>query len=73
MHGRCLTIASPVNHELDSIHQIQRLVGGIPGKPDFLIVRNEAHGEGFDLFDKSKIRQKLLNDLARGNPCETNV
>ncbi len=61
--GAGLTIASPVNHELDSIHQIQRLVGGIPGKASFLVIRNEAHGEGFDLFDKSKVRQKLLNEL----------
>jgi hypothetical protein len=61
--GAGLTIASPVNHELDSIHQIQRLVGGIKGKTDFLVIRNEVHGEGFDLFDKSKLRQKLLNDL----------
>jgi hypothetical protein len=61
--GAGLTIASPVNHELDSIHQIQRLVGGIPGKVDFLVIRNEVHGEGFDLFDKSKIRQKLLSEL----------
>jgi hypothetical protein len=61
--GAGLTIASPVNHELDSIHQIQRLVSGIPGKADFLVIRNEAHGEGFDLFDKSKVRQKLMNDL----------
>jgi hypothetical protein len=30
--GAGLTIASPVNHELDSIHQIQRLVGGIAGQ-----------------------------------------
>lgn len=61
--GAGLTIASPVNHELDSIHQIQKLVGGITGKADFLVIRNEAHGEGFDLFDKSKLRQKLLNEL----------
>jgi hypothetical protein len=61
--GSGLTIASPVNHELDSIHQLQRLLGGIPGKADFVVIRNEAHGEGFDLFDKSKIRQKLLNDV----------
>jgi hypothetical protein len=60
--GSALTIASPVNHELDGIHQLQRLVGGIAGKPDYLIVRNEVQSEGFDLFDKSKIRQKLLND-----------
>jgi len=58
-----LTIVTPVNHELDSIHQIQRLVSGIAGKPDFVIVRNEVHGDGFELFDKSKIRQKLLNEL----------
>src|SRR6266700_4175117 len=58
-----LTIASPVNHELDSIYQIQRVVNAVAGKADFLVVRNEVHGEGFDLFDKSKLRQKLLNDL----------
>src|SRR6185437_85870 len=40
-----LTIASPVNHELDSIHQIQKLVSGIKGKTDFLVIRNEVHGE----------------------------
>lgn len=61
--GAGLTIASPVNHELDSIHQIQKLVSGLTGKPDFLVIRNEVHGEGFDLFDKSKLRQKLLNEL----------
>jgi hypothetical protein len=61
--GASLTIACPVNHELDSIHQIQRLVTGIANKANFLVVRNEAHGEGFDLFDKSKVRQKLLNEL----------
>ncbi len=61
--GASLTIACPVNHELDSIHQIQRLVSGMADKASFLVVRNEAHGEGFDLFDKSKVRQKLLNEL----------
>jgi hypothetical protein len=61
--GTGLTIACPVNHELDSIYQIQRLVTAIGGKADFVIIRNEVHGEGFDLFDKSKLRQKLLGDL----------
>ena len=58
-----LTIASPVNHELDSVYQIQRVVNAMAGKADFLIIRNEVHGEGFDLFDKSKLRQKLLSDV----------
>lgn len=58
-----LTIACPVNHELDSIHQIQRLVNEVGKQVDFLVIRNEVHGEGFELFDKSKLRQKLLNEL----------
>jgi len=58
-----LTIASPVNHELDSIYQIQRVVNAIATKADFLVIRNEVHGEGFELFDKSKLRQKLLNEV----------
>jgi hypothetical protein len=61
--GSRLTIVTPVNPELDSIHQIQRLVSGMAGKTDFVIVRNEVHGDGFELFDKSRIRQKLLNEM----------
>jgi hypothetical protein len=58
-----LTIACPVNHELDSIYQIQKLANAVGDGADFLIVRNEVHGEGFELFDKSKVRQKVVNDL----------
>jgi hypothetical protein len=38
--GARLTIACPVNHELDSIYQIQKLVNAIGGKVDFVIIRN---------------------------------
>ncbi len=58
-----LTIACPVNHELDSIYQIQKLASAVGDGADFLIIRNEVHGEGFELFDKSKVRQKVVNDL----------
>jgi len=58
-----MTIACPVNHELDSIYQIQKLATAIGSGADFIIVRNEVHGEGFELFDKSKVRQKVMNDL----------
>src|ERR1700733_1573910 len=58
-----LTIACPVNHELDSIYQIQKLANAVGNGADFLIIRNEVHGEGFELFDKSKVRQKVVNDL----------
>jgi hypothetical protein len=58
-----LMIACPVNHEMDSIYQIQRLASEIGNGADFLIIRNEVHGEGFELFDKSKLRQKLMTDL----------
>ena len=61
--GARLTIACPVNHELDSIYQIQRLVNEVGKQMDFLVIRNEVHGEGFELFDKSKLRQKLLSEL----------
>jgi hypothetical protein len=54
-------------------HQIQKLVNAISGAMDFVIIRKEVHGEGFDLFDKSKLRQKLLNDLGEGNSSDTNA
>jgi hypothetical protein len=59
-----LTIACPVNHELDGIYQIQKLATAVGSGADFIIVRNEVHGEGFELFDKSKARQKLMNELS---------
>jgi hypothetical protein len=58
-----LTIACPVNHEMDGIYQIQKLATAVGNGADFVIVRNEVHGEGFELFDKSKARQKLMNEL----------
>jgi anion-transporting ArsA/GET3 family ATPase len=58
-----LTIACPVNHEMDGIYQIQKLATAVGDGADFLIIRNEVHGEGFDLFDKSRARQKLMNEL----------
>jgi CobQ/CobB/MinD/ParA nucleotide binding domain len=59
-----MTIACPVNHELDGIYQVQKLAAAVGGGADFLIIRNEVHGEGFELFDKSKVRQKLMNELS---------
>jgi hypothetical protein len=58
-----LTIACPVNHDMDSIYQIQKLANAIGNGADFIIIRNEVHGEEFELFDKSKARHKLLNEL----------
>jgi len=56
-------VACPVNHEMDGIYQIQKLATTVGDGADFLIVRNEVHGEGFELFDKSRARQKLMNEL----------
>jgi len=58
-----LTLLMPVNHEADSLDQIQRVVEDLDGKASYLIVRNQVHGDSFTLYDRSAVRVRLLKTL----------
>ena len=58
-----LTLLMPVNHEADSLDQIQRVVEDLDGKANYVIVRNQVHGESFTLYDRSAVRVRLLKTL----------
>ena len=61
--GAELTLVMPVNHEMDSVDQIQRLADGLGKTANYLIVRNASHSDSFTLFDSSEVRLKLKSKL----------
>jgi hypothetical protein len=53
----------PVNHEADSLDQIQRVVEELGGKAQYVIIRNQVHSDSFALYDQSAVRVDLLKKL----------
>jgi hypothetical protein len=58
-----LTLVMPVNHESDSVDQIQRLADQFGKKCGYVVVRNAAHSDSFALFESSEVRAKLKDKL----------
>ena len=61
--GAALTLVMPVNHESDSVDQIQRLADQFGKKCSYVVVRNAAHSDSFALFESSEVRAKLKDKL----------
>lgn len=58
-----LTLICPVNHEADSVEQARLLSDALGKQCRYLIVKNQAHSDAFDLYDGSKMRSQLVNTL----------
>ncbi len=58
-----LTLLMPVNHEADSLDQIQRVVEVMAEAARFVVIRNQVHSESFALYDHSQVRVRLLKKL----------
>lgn len=58
-----LTVVMPVNHELDSVDQVQRVADHFGRACAYVIVRNAAHSDSFDLFDSSEVQARLKSEL----------
>jgi hypothetical protein len=54
-----LTLVMPVNHEADSVTQVQRLADEFGKKCRYVVVRNAAHSENFALYEGSEVRGQL--------------
>ncbi len=61
--GAALTLVMPVNHEADSVDQIQRLADQFGKQCSYLVVRNAAHSDSFALFELSEVRAQLTDKL----------
>jgi hypothetical protein len=59
--GAKLTLIMPVNHESDSVEQVQRLTDEFADKCGYVIVRNAAHSDSFTIFETCEVRA-LLKD-----------
>jgi tRNA uridine 5-carbamoylmethylation protein Kti12 len=62
MGGR-LTVVSPVNHDLDSVEQVRIIAKAFNERCRYLVVKNQALTEQFAIYDASKTRKRLLNEL----------
>jgi hypothetical protein len=58
-----LTLVMPVNHESDSVDQVQRLADEFGKKCNYVVVRNAAHSDSFALFESSEVRVQLKDKL----------
>jgi cellulose biosynthesis protein BcsQ len=58
-----LTLVMPVNHEADSVDQIQRLADQFGKQCSYVVVRNAAHSDSFALFESSEVRAQLKDKL----------
>lgn len=58
-----LTLIMPVNHELDSVDQVQRLADQLGKSCGYVVIRNAAHSDSFALFESSEVRGQLKNGL----------
>jgi cellulose biosynthesis protein BcsQ len=58
-----LTLVMPVNHESDSVDQVQRLADQLAKTCGYVVVRNAAHSDSFALFESSEIRAQLRSAL----------
>ena len=61
--GTALTLVMPVNHESDSVDQIQRLADQFGKQCSYVVVRNAAHSDSFALFESSEVRAQLKHKL----------
>jgi cellulose biosynthesis protein BcsQ len=61
--GAALTLVVPVNHELDSVEQVQRLAEQLGKTVRYVVVRNAAHSDSFALFDSAEVRVRLKSEL----------
>ena len=58
-----LTQIMPVNHESDSVDQVQRLADQFGKTCSYVVVRNAAHSDSFSLFQSSEVRAQLKDKL----------
>lgn len=61
--GARLTVVMPVNHEPDSLEQLRVISSALEKRCDYVVVRNQVHSDQFLLYDKSRIRARLLGAL----------
>ncbi len=58
-----VTVIMPVNHELDSVDQLQRVVTKLEDAAGYVVLRNAVHNDNFAIYDQSVIRKRLRKEF----------
>jgi cellulose biosynthesis protein BcsQ len=58
-----LTIIIPVNHEADSVDQLQRIASKLENACSYVVLRNAVHDDKFAVYDQSVVRKHLRKDF----------
>jgi cellulose biosynthesis protein BcsQ len=58
-----LTLIIPVNHEADSVDQLQRITGKLEDACSYVVLRNAVHDDTFAVYDQSVVRKRLRKDF----------
>ena len=58
-----VTVIMTVNHELDSVDQLQRVVTKLEDAAGYVVLRNAVHNDTFAIYDQSVIRKRLKKEL----------
>ena len=58
-----LTIILPINHDPDSVRQIQLLIEQFRDRASYIIVKNLFFSQQFAIYDKSKTRARLIEEF----------
>ena len=58
-----LTVVIPVNHEADSIDQLQRIEKRMTDACSYVVLRNAVHDDTFAVYEQSVVRRHLRKDL----------
>ena len=61
-----LTLAIPINHEADSVTQAKLISDALGDRCQYLVVKNQAHSEHFAIYEKSRTRSRLIDELHAG-------
>src|SRR5207245_9432313 len=61
--GAVLTLVMPVNHELDSVDQVQRLTDQLGRTCSYVVVRNAAHSDSFALYESTEVHAQIKSEL----------
>jgi len=58
-----LTLIMPVNHEADSLDQLQRITAKLGDACSYVVLRNEVHNDSFTFYEQSAVRKRLRKEL----------
>ena len=58
-----MTLVLPINHDPDSLKQVQILTEQFKENTQYVVVKNRLFSEQFDIYEKSKTHHRIIDEL----------